>query len=1309
MSTDGYIRYHAPSKPLNDNPRAYDTDVENIKGAPQPFASIDDLVSFHPNRMKIGMTMLIINYPNAGNLSEYFLSVDPSALVDGNGDSIITAQNFSDYFQLKDQKDSVSTRVFNYAPNKSGGGKPSFPYTSSTEATDGWTPVYDVSKGHKWIRWRTDDVDANSDGVYDNWTVPISLGQSFTSGDYIENRFIRQDVDLTERTSSSGLEVDKYYIVKSGTVTVNGVAFTQGKYFLHEAGNSYSFSSATVQETLPAPAFTKADGTLNNEPEGYSDTPPVGSAMLWVIEAQKSVYGQLKSEWRIKRLVESPQYVRYSDSPTPLPSTICGVNDSAASGTTKDTALIAAGWVSAYNNQSYIALREDDNGGSTGPPFTVWRVEKINEESGEYTENVFKLYDHNLQPGDVAVVKPTQANAIEEGFFDTPQAETSNKINWIFSARKFFNGELKGEWSDGIPYTGKTTYDAVIASDSDDNFKSDPNAGTIVPSTITLEAQLYKGIEKLWEKSDITLSFVWKRVYDDGSADDTTADTDTGDDFYILASTGTFGNAGYKWSGQRLVVKPEGVTGKAVFQVTITVTMDEGDDLVFTELFDILDITDGKNSKDLVVRADNQRTIYDTVNTVFVPNTIRLNAFQSNLVSPTFYWYQWTGAAWAAISTGGAYTVSGSQLTIDASALFTADGSAEEQRIAVSTHATNPDSADFTTTFSDFITIVKLSSAGVGAPGENAAIALLDNETATLILNSVTGAPIAGETGSSGRIVTILQVWEGNTKKIFGGGNDYTVAVSPDSGDIQFAVQANGNDALIYISQWNSTTARSAVCTVTITYGAKTLPKRFQISTTEAAPGAILLDMDTDKGYQFTPSDKTDKTLTANLYDSEQDPQLQTSGYEYRWNVAGVWSSWSTTRTRTLTRANVVISAVVTLEARPVGESSAIRSVSKNFSDIVDAQNIIMQTDATSATSANKLPTSKKDSATAIVSGVTWRSINDSYWDTNLPTYDCVGYENPSDISQFIWSNPRRIKGETGDQGNSGDFYFDMYKVDGTTLPNGTGSTLAQMTSDGWKSPEERPTSGDIYSTNRRWDGEGVVFTNGYPDTSPASGSAWSTPVKISGDDGDQGPPGDEGEQGEKGWAPSLAVVSDGERRVHRLVNWIGGEGTKPGNIGDYLASSGFTSNIASATDIRGSEGPTGPTGADGGTSRWSKRNVVSPTDITFLNDIDKGSTGSMDITATVTIVVRDPGGSGYVITLHISNTPIGGANPSGSSQQIWSAKVKGELEDGDEYLTTHFVLGTQSFRYFHVKIVQDEGRDEIVRVQATLEKTTYQ
>lgn len=59
---------------------------------------------------------------------------------------------------------------------------------------------------------------------------------------------------------------------------------------------------------------------------------------------------------------------------------------------------------------------------------------------------------------------------------------------------------------------------------------------------------------------------------------------------------------------------------------------------------------------------------------------------------------------------------------------------------------------------------------------------------------------------------------------------------------------------------------------------------------------------------------------------------------------------------------------------------------------------------------------------------------------------------------------------------------------------------------------------------------------------------------------------------GGAGWSPVLSLVTDGNRRVFQVVNWVGGSGTPPAT-GGYVGSSGLVSSIASAVDVRGSPG----------------------------------------------------------------------------------------------------------------------------------------
>ncbi|MDR7220366.1 hypothetical protein [Aminobacter aminovorans] len=83
-------------------------------------------------------------------------------------------------------------------------------------------------------------------------------------------------------------------------------------------------------------------------------------------------------------------------------------------------------------------------------------------------------------------------------------------------------------------------------------------------------------------------------------------------------------------------------------------------------------------------------------------------------------------------------------------------------------------------------------------------------------------------------------------------------------------------------------------------------------------------------------------------------------------------------------------------------------------------------------------------------------------------------------------------------------------------------------------------------------------------------GSGWSAGIPFG-----------RGDQGDDGWAPVLAVATDGTRRVLQVVDWTGGEGTKPTTLG-YIGATGIVAAIANGVDIRGATGSTGSTGSTG-------------------------------------------------------------------------------------------------------------------------------
>lgn len=67
-----------------------------------------------------------------------------------------------------------------------------------------------------------------------------------------------------------------------------------------------------------------------------------------------------------------------------------------------------------------------------------------------------------------------------------------------------------------------------------------------------------------------------------------------------------------------------------------------------------------------------------------------------------------------------------------------------------------------------------------------------------------------------------------------------------------------------------------------------------------------------------------------------------------------------------------------------------------------------------------------------------------------------------------------------------------------------------------------------------------------------------------------------QGPSGFTGWSPRFSIVFDGERRVMRLLGYVGGTGTAPTTgVGQYVGPTGYVAAIADGVDMRGSVGQT--------------------------------------------------------------------------------------------------------------------------------------
>ncbi|WP_284150806.1 phage head spike fiber domain-containing protein [Brevundimonas albigilva] len=156
-------------------------------------------------------------------------------------------------------------------------------------------------------------------------------------------------------------------------------------------------------------------------------------------------------------------------------------------------------------------------------------------------------------------------------------------------------------------------------------------------------------------------------------------------------------------------------------------------------------------------------------------------------------------------------------------------------------------------------------------------------------------------------------------------------------------------------------------------------------------------------------------------------------------------------------------------------------------------------------------------------------------------------------------------------------------------------------------------------------------------------------PKGDTGETGAQGPKGDTGAQGVKGdkgdaaWLPVYANVAEGARRVLRVVDWTGGQGTKPAT-GKYLGPAGFVDTAAEATDIRGAAGAgtgdmlgsnnlsdvTDKATARQNLSVWS-RAEIGPVDADYLSIIDAADPAGLSFAPTGINFAKNTGRLDYV------------------------------------------------------------------------------
>jgi hypothetical protein len=118
---------------------------------------------------------------------------------------------------------------------------------------------------------------------------------------------------------------------------------------------------------------------------------------------------------------------------------------------------------------------------------------------------------------------------------------------------------------------------------------------------------------------------------------------------------------------------------------------------------------------------------------------------------------------------------------------------------------------------------------------------------------------------------------------------------------------------------------------------------------------------------------------------------------------------------------------------------------------------------------------------------------------------------------------------------------------------------------------------------------------------------------------------GSGGSTGLKGWSPILAYVSNGSGgQVAKIVDWTGGDGTKPAT-GAYIGATGQVSLITDAVNVNGPQGDKVQFRMNGAILQWSYVSVVNWQDLYTISLI-QGPGSALQWTFSSTITDADPG-----------------------------------------------------------------------------------
>jgi hypothetical protein len=223
-------------------------------------------------------------------------------------------------------------------------------------------------------------------------------------------------------------------------------------------------------------------------PEGWQSTPGVDYATdiltkdLYRSTALKNSYGILKSDWDLPILISSdPQLVRYGNTPS------------------STDFLNETFWRGYFTPGLDTFMATRPTGVSTN-----WTITKIDQESGEFDDFVFKAFSIGVTLVELQAAIPTLpipfGGDAPNDCSDAPFTVEEDEVLYMSKATKHSDGSFKTSWSLWKRFDGLDNIQAVIEETPGSTFsKYRDDEGNIQDSfsTITLTPKLYKGPTEL--------------------------------------------------------------------------------------------------------------------------------------------------------------------------------------------------------------------------------------------------------------------------------------------------------------------------------------------------------------------------------------------------------------------------------------------------------------------------------------------------------------------------------------------------------------------------------------------------------------------------------------------------------------------------------------------------------------------------------------------------------------------------------------------------------------------------------------------